>query len=140
MDTSELYIKMCDCPEIQDEWVVRSGDWAMIIDPEFDEGPEMLDWTNWATEFTFEPEKDGKEYLRERGTWLPRQDDIQKMSGEKNLPHLAWLFDKFCSPNSLHPYYKDYRVNAFTSMEQLWLAFYMKEKHNKVWDSGWVIK
>ena len=27
MDTSELYIKMCDCPEIQEQWEPESGDW-----------------------------------------------------------------------------------------------------------------
>ena len=29
MDTSEIYIKMCDCQEIQEQWEPRWGDWIV---------------------------------------------------------------------------------------------------------------
>ena len=47
--------------------------------------------------------------------WLPRQDQLQEMVEKDN-----------------------FSVKA-TSMEQLWLAFVMKEKYNKQWNGeGWV--
>ena len=56
--------------------------------------------------------------------WLPRQDQIQEMIGDfdKVLPMLPQLerLDKACG-------------EQFTSMEQLWLAFYMSKKHKKTW-------
>jgi hypothetical protein len=51
--------------------------------------------------------------------WLPRQDQLQEMYG---------TFQE-CSVNG----------GVVTSMEQLWLAFVMKEKHNKVWNGNdWI--
>ncbi len=70
------------------------------------------------------------------GTWLPRQDQLQEMVGEPlwqlNFRFIDWLRDK--------PY--DGHINHshldFKSMEQLWLAFYMSEKHSRVWEDKWV--
>lgn len=62
--------------------------------------------------------------------WIPRQDQLQGMVDIDN-----WLlgtlgdFHKFC----------DLVTRPFTSMEQLWLAFVMKEKHLKYWhEDNWV--
>jgi len=69
---------------------------------------------------------------------LPTQDQLQEMvmNFEIYPPFLQlqrwhdWAFEY-----SLKYWYK------FTSMEQLWLAFVMKEKHNKVWNSEeWIEK
>ena len=69
--------------------------------------------------------------------WLPRQDQLQGMVYAKSQykPINAILLEKFhifaCSssptPNRMMSYY-------FDSMEQLWLAFVMKEKFNKTWE------
>ena len=64
------------------------------------------------------------------------QDQLQEMVKEGNKFSytnnlvLAGKFDKFCS----------WQANDITSldwsMEQLWLAFVMKEKYNKVWNNN----
>ena len=65
--------------------------------------------------------------------WLPRQDQLQEMTGITK----AWQFHEWIKrisfgidspPDVLMRYEQDW------SMEQLWLAFVMKEKYNKVWD------
>lgn len=95
--------------------------------------------------------------------WLPRQDQLQAMVA-KETPHLlALYFSVFCRPmankrahgtiainddgepytavtyETLNQAEMDYPLQ-FTSMEQLWLAFVMKEKYGKRWvnDEEWV--
>ncbi len=58
--------------------------------------------------------------------WLPRQDQLQEMLGG-----LEQIED--------YPFFTLKGVAKIDSMEQLWLAFVMKEKYNKIWDgSEWV--
>ncbi len=72
--------------------------------------------------------KDGKYGLQTlyNAIWLPRQDQLQEMGGQpystfaKQLGLLA-VFDDYSGP--------------FKTYEQLWLAFVMKGKYGKVWDS-----
>jgi len=66
---------------------------------------------------------------REEGNCLKTQDQIQGMLPFGNLaPHALLLcFWNFVDKDIDHRF-------VYTSMEQLWLAFYMKEKHNKTWD------
>ena len=66
--------------------------------------------------------------------WLPRQDQLQEMV---NPPYdyalTLYYFIRYC---------QDDRVSKahITSMEQLWLAFVMKEKYGKVWNGKeWVV-
>jgi len=61
--------------------------------------------------------------------WLPRQDQLQEMVKYQfySLLELCWGFAQ--SKNGW----------GFDSMEQLWLAFVMKEKYGKVWvKDDWV--
>jgi len=71
---------------------------------------------------------------------LPTQDQLQEMLGNE-LGELLELLNKY----SL--YYIDdngirsdfWFVHRLTSMEQLWLAFVMKEKYGKVWNGeNWI--
>ena len=133
MDTSETYIKMADCPEIQeqrtkDNW--EDGDRVIFIGG----GKVHIHYTQndaWADVFPWA--KHRIEWL-----WLPRQDQLQEMADNEGKAHtlvvrlVNWLqselwFDKdgFC--NWKH-------AIDYDSMEQLWLAFVMKELHGKVWD------
>jgi hypothetical protein len=161
MDTSETYIKMCDCPEIQDLRPVGEeyidGDWYKMGDHytrDLKPGFEILEVTkdpDWfendkyfesARTITFEPmvvERttgyDNSSWLPERDEgdiWLPRQDQLQEML-DSDLPFILVDFYYFARDD----------VPAisveFTTMEQLWLAFVMKEKYNKVWSgTEWV--
>lgn len=75
--------------------------------------------------------------------WLPRQDQLQDMIVNhggfyKGLSSFGKVFrrlDNFhSSVDTAHKYY-----GQFDSMEQLWLAFVMKEKYSKLWNGNdWV--
>ncbi len=126
MDTSETYIKMCDCPEIQDGHEPQAGDCyyahgKVIILPMSRHIPNFCDYYCL--------------YLvgADDYWWLPRQEDLQKMlegdwSGEILRRFHIWCKD--CGFST--------RVNK--SISQLWLAFVMKEKHSKHWTGDeWVL-
>ena len=116
MDTSKAYIKMCDCPEIQDK---DMGGLYM-----FNHGPVKgrLYWSD--TEIGKSADVD---------IWLPRQDQIQEMlfpsleEMQLSIIEMIEEFDVFVMETNL-------ANEALGSMEQLWLAFYMHEKYQKIWN------
>ncbi len=116
MDTSKQYIEMCDCSEIQ-------GQVNLI--------PLML---------TGAPTDNNGVVLGVRNldiighVWLPRQDQLQEMApfDVKAVGQMAASLSAFVCVNDIA------YCQQFTSMEQLWLAFVMKEKHDKVWDGKWL--
>ena len=141
-----VYIKMCDCPEIQEK------------KPEFYHDPCYLEATFNKPIYVITKEEYAyvSDDIGTRQIWLPRQDQLQEMvAGEpyetmlhggisiqeksdfiSNLPGILFFaYDWEFSESSLLLTYKQ----PFQSMEQLWLAFVMKEKHGKVWDGeGWI--
>lgn len=64
------------------------------------------------------------------GLWLPKQDQLQEMLNYRYPVNYAISLGRWCEglPTS-----KYNQVNLY-SMEQLWLAFVMKEKFNKIWN------
>ena len=70
----------------------------------------------------------GKVCTYNKSTWLPSQDDLQKMVFDKSAFRTSAIFWNFCISKS-----SVIDGNTY-SMEQLWLAFVMKEKYNKVWN------
>jgi hypothetical protein len=75
-------------------------------------------------------------------TWLPRQDQLLEMvtdkkSDQKNCK--LWnLFKKYITFILVN---SDESVLDLPSWEQLWLAFVMEKKFNKIWNgSDWAIK
>lgn len=72
----------------------------------------------------------------DRCIWLPTQGQLQKMVFDKKKhldgSGLAYSFDKFLET-------LDDNNIAGLSMEQLWLAFVMKELYNKIWNGeDWI--
>lgn len=138
MDTSETYIKMSDCPEIQSFWQCKSGDWFYAKedlgdgnDKSFITKGEIVCNGDLAN-FCWESSCDfggGIENFNS-AVWLPRQDQLQEMVLTNHLPDelrkIIGYFNDFVG--SVTP--------SFTSMEQLWLVFVMSEKHNKYWDGN----
>jgi len=63
---------------------------------------------------------------------LYRQDQLQELIADKigkiDAIGIAWNLHRFCGDN------RTGYAGQFLSMEQLWLAFVMKELHGKVWD------
>ncbi|MEE9568998.1 MAG: hypothetical protein V3W37_06395 [Candidatus Binatia bacterium] len=146
MDTSATYIKMCDCPEIQGErdklrsigdlwWFKGYGALPSGL-CSFHRGKGKVVSGDWDEE-DYLSESVAPEYF----TWLPRQDQSQQM-----------LYGKYAASLADSPFYLLHKVAKFAaddhvypspllSMEQLWLAFVMKEKHGKVWDGKqWVFQ
>ncbi len=78
--------------------------------------------------------KECPEYYRDC-IWLPRQDQLQEMCKDKLYPmHLIRDFYLFLWNG------KGTVPHSDPTMEQLWLAFVMKEKYNKTWNGeDWVI-
>lgn len=79
--------------------------------------------------------------------WLPRQDQLQKAwikEYEKHPSKLGWFGEFYEFVGSYYwidneIYLSDKGLNAdeyFASMEQLWLAFVMKEVYRKSWNGG----
>lgn len=68
--------------------------------------------------------------------WLPQQEDLQGMVdiGENRR---LYFFDRGLSVNNGQNNFL-YKIDG-NSMDQLWLAFVMKEKFNKTWDGAeWI--
>ena len=146
MDTSETYIKMCDCPEIQDKFKAFDCSDLPVFAYDTRIGcAGILFWTPatltkklgqlgntlWVS---VESHNDRGIYLSEsegkfsdEKIWLPRQDQLQEMivaidTIPRKLVKALWDWIAQTAPPSNY------------SMEQLWLAFVMKENHNKTWD------
>ena len=115
MDNSETFIKMCEkAVEIQ------------IINPcklhVFEEGNYYAN--NGEVSIAQYDSHD------DEGIWLPRQDQLQEMLIEPKITgdyHPIWKLAVGVAK------FVDSEFQA-DSMEQLWLAFVMKEKYNKVWN------
>ena len=143
MDTSETYIKMCEkAAEIQEgHEAIIQGDWwcwksyQRQVVPHVDARPISR------------VDKREKKVVRNTRIWLPRQDQLQEMvkeiamdeltRGQFLVAYLEQYFDYFCNEE-----YANYGTSTglhFGSMEQLWLAFVMKEKYNKIWNGDeWI--
>ena len=82
------------------------------------------------------------------GIWLPTQSQLQEMTDKKYFQsmvnYLIAMINKISGHSitcSGEPCFRQCYYDKFTSMEQLWLAFVMKEKYNKTWDgSDWVLE
>ena len=148
MDKPETYIKMSDCPEIQEDWKPQIGDWFYKED-----GIGYGLWlicqvsapngeTLWCSgERMNQPPFEGKLVqftAPENYIWLPLQSQLQEMIGEEYSINLLYAFHRFYNTMGCDLY--PHTINgAKTSMEQLWLTFVMKEKYNKTWyGEDWV--
>ena len=127
MDTSKQYIEMCDCPEIQEP--KRA---AGLVHGDYISPTQRLD--QW--DIVYDPSKAFRYGLLEC-IWLPRQDQLQEMVDGDDLFMSICDFAAFVEISCIRAR-GDFRLRDFHSMEQLWLAFVMKEKYNKVWNGKWV--
>ena len=153
MKTSETYIRMCDCEEIQklkrcpksdipycDEDNVIPGDvfcckgsmsGDYYVGPDFSKGDIFVSGEVSVVHMDYPDcrlRKDGSRYSYDDAPliWLPRQDQLQEMV-EKTIPDVAGLLAFALEQGQ--PVRE-----AYPTWEQLWLAFVMKEKYKKVWN------
>lgn len=134
MDTSEQYIKMCEkVEEIQGCWNAESakaGDFFYHI--------QGKDVQTVSGEILGDGDLSCACCNR---IWLPRQDQLQEMVS-KRLKEIRMKIDWYFGDQWRMIFYDDplkYSHVYGKSMEQLWLAFVMREKFNKIWNVGdWV--
>ena len=119
---SGAYIKMCEkAEEVQRLRPIQLGDWYAA------QGNRCV----CVIGSLAHPKLTADLFLG-KDTWLPRQDQLQEMM-PMPLSIVIDDFRNFCL--------QDGQVWLFGSMEQLWLAFVMRDKYNKVWDGqDWVQK
>ena len=123
MDTTETYIKMCDCKEVQDKA------------PCSRQFPRLCEEHNFIVDAEgMLLSEDGGYYYGTMGeppfVWLPRQDQIQEWL---KLPYVDYHI-RLLQELSAFPY-KD----KSETFEQLWLSFYMYKTYGFIWDGNeWV--
>ena len=115
---------MCDkAKKIQKLWNHERGDFFVREKEYYRDTPFVIDFYKKIFNECFEKD--------EKFIWLPRQDQLQEMvtllfcsvGGE------CFLLDYF------YTFYKSLKEKIKgMSMEQLWLAFVMKEKYQKTWN------
>lgn len=140
MDTSEKYIEMCrKASEIQNLWEPQTWDFiynqSAFTEPYGAVLPENIADSGFYGPY-IEPNGkivDGYEDI----FWLPRQDQLQEMVDRNDL---IVGFYKYATGNDQNCELSLSRANLSGSMEQLWLAFVMKIKHNKSWNGeNWIL-
>lgn len=147
MDTTPEYVKMCEkAKEIQNNrpdseelwenelsfaWVKEDVLWCSKCNGEASFGTYCV---SCGTRLM---NKEGNGYLCSLGdaegygynVWLPRQDQLQDM-----VDHDAYQYGLIVR---LHDWVQEGNINSrditACSLEQLWLAFVMKENYGKVW-------
>ena len=148
MDTSETYIKMCEkAEEIQKARPQRYSIEADLFQVK-NYYKDCLTCEKEDVTWEYCPICGNKTTRREelkvvagnfgplaKAVWLPRQDQLQEMVGGFEAGFIDW----YAWLRNIYPETKSPFVRLFTSFEQLWLAFVMKEKHGKVWSGEeWV--
>ncbi len=154
MDISKQYIEMCDCPEIRGQrgrskW--RAWDYFQTKDDRWtDTPPEVFVVSGYCTDSGYYgPEAGSEKYpndeeMPDDAIWLPRQDQLQEMVAPTLPIDGGVLRYANAARGFVYALYQAVEKDApsyfeqFASMEQLWLAFVMKEKHGKVWNGKWV--
>ena len=121
---------MCNCRGIQNEWIAPPNEWDIAIQKNSGE-------QNTAGE-RIDPSE--MNYF----IWLPRQDQIQEMILEcyKKQFKIASCFlvnnmFNFWLHSDLSDRKRQFKVET---LEQLWLVFYMNEKHGLTWNKDKWIK
>ena len=115
MDTSKEYIKMCEkAEEIQKNkrWL-KAGDFC-------------------RNPYSGDSHAIGTTVEKTDLIWLPRQDQLQEMVKQNSLNIIDLNY--FVASISLFLKQSNKDGELYYSLEQLWLAFVMKEKYNKTWN------
>jgi hypothetical protein len=144
---------------IQKSWEPKEGDWCfahddvhLVCDGEEWQtlGEKQLlrpfcDYGNPAEDFDYY-ENNIKESI-----WLPQQDQLQEIYGEgmEYLSKSDNMFYKFLTDFSCwitttggpRVFYQLHYKNQFKCVEELWLAFTMYERYQKIWNGKeWISK
>lgn len=119
---TDNYIKMCEqAEEIQKEWKPKSGD--NFSDLDYEVGMILL----------FPVTKEQKQQFIKDKFWLLTQEQLQEMVWDKTS-NIQFPDKTDALIYSLRKFREQfYLVENFDLFNELWLAFVMKEKYNKIW-------
>ena len=123
MDVTPEYVKMCE----KSEEIQRYSHSGVFLYTEKEYWAQPR-YGQFIVDYSLG--RDGRPY---DAIWLPRQDQLQDMVKEDAITQVhklwGWILTYNYVPLGLPQ----------PSMEQLWLAFAMKEKYDKVWNGEeWV--
>ena len=138
MDVSETYIEMCEkAIEIQrmiSRKAKMSGEHTVYCRGHH----TLVSWVCGEFECAQCPDEWEVGDSIDGWVWLPRQDQLQEMCQPIAIDELIRrFFERY------HRWFmsQDAPTACHVSMEQLWLAFVMKEKFGKVWNGeDWIDK
>ena len=135
MITKNLINQCEQAEEIQKAWKPKMGDWVsynntiQVLDTQPVYNEVMLYYNdliinNAICDKKIEIHK--HRITKDKMFYLPTQEQLQEMIKLKHDPYCGALLSKF---------YDWYNKNyiSLESMNELWLAFVMKEKYNKIW-------
>lgn len=133
MDKSKEYIRMCRyAGEIQRLWQACPGDFFA------DRTNAVACWVPGACgaleiKKGFGVETGGKVIRITKYTWLPRHDQLMEMALKPATAFRDISFEFFRWTKE--PYHNNqlFPGKVFTSLEQIWLAFIMNKKFQKLW-------
>ena len=128
------YIAMCDTPEIQGQWEPKVGDriYSNIL-----QGIKFVETNIFNSPL--------KSVMIKNSIWLPRQEDIQEMltslytvDGMLADFDELWNDERWADKDSLAKPYPGVQKGQgiwgiFHTIEQIWLALYIREVHKKTW-------
>lgn len=136
MDTNQEYVNMCKkSEEVQKDWKPLRGDFV------FDgKKTDIVVWTSGNGIGIYFNDDGDDSIVRERATWLPRQDQLQEIcyiiyyeqwklhnnEDDRRKIIFTMLREFYIYSNNMN--------NELDSMEQLWLAFVMWKKCGKRWN------
>lgn len=148
MDFAVEYSKMCEkSAEIQGLWSPREGDY--FLERVDETSPDDVAHSFYVEEYLRIIGSDDQANLcsiniansyKQGNVWLPRQDQLQEMIIErvKCSPckdvALAYMFHDWMIEEDGRSFGFGKAVFLNPSMEQLWLAFTMRENFQKIWN------
>ena len=133
-----IYIKMCEqAKKIQKEWKPQKGDFVFTkhqFYPNENYRVLLITEETGPYEFTLDNRIIIQTTNKASVIWLPSQEQLQEMVGHMGMRSIMKkAYRRFGSLEISNPKLSD------TPMEQLWLAFVMKEKYNKTWNGeNWI--
>ena len=148
MDTSETYIKICEkAKEIQTRQLIY-GDYYTFRKKDFVWKFSINELVGQYLKPKIEVDAVGSDFGKYL-IWLPRQDQLQETMSDYIQEQLGIIhseikqafvdFAVWLGKQYLDEPFTCVPTNCFETGEQLWLAFVMQEKYNKLWNGeDWI--
>lgn len=120
--SDDIFIKQCDCPEIQEEWEPKMGDWCTMV-----HGLSISGNRRYNEPELFDSRKKVYQYV-----WLPSETDLWDMVWPSDTDTWAVKMDGF------RKWFVETNHSFHGERRKFLLAWVVWENHSKKWDGeGW---